>query len=142
MSKFGDYQTPSSESDWRKPLLRKTWLFIIIFLALGAVPLFIEAWPGCFVSVVAFATAIALMVFSFIIINVREEGNYKKNVKVNASNMLYVILACGFFWGIATSICWLTECEWWILLIVAWIGVGLLVFPIAVVEDLRENAKI
>lgn len=115
MSNYGNYQSSPSESNWRKPLLVRTWVFIMLFLALGAVPFFVETWPGCLVSVVLFATAVSLMVFSYFIINFREEGNYKANVKHNLRNTLNVILACGAFSSTAITICWPTNCTWWIL---------------------------
>ena len=124
---MSNYQSTNSKKDWRNPLLRKTWMAIIVVLILGVLPLIYKTWPGCLVSIIMLVSAISLGILTYHIINIREgdQPGFKQDLESNLKNILNLVLICTAFFFIGGLICLFTEdCKWWVWAIIVWLGVS------------------
>lgn len=113
----------SKEKDWTQMTLKKTAISIIVTMLLGVLMLFIQAWPGCCISLFLLTLAVILTIFSFLVINLdkrESDEEKKKQIQQNLSHCLNVIQLWGTFFfilGIVTMFI-----SWWAVLIVELIG--------------------
>ena len=128
----------NTNQDWRKILLRKIWIAIIITLILGVLPLLYNVWPGCLVSLIMLGEAISLAVLTYYVINLREGDNpdFKGGIKLNLNNILNLILVCGGFFYFAGLICLFIEnCQWWVWAIIVYLGAfGVPTLPLIILD--------
>ena len=125
LDKKTEMSMANSNKDWRKALLRKTWIAIIIILILGALPIIYKAWPGCLVFVITLGGAISLGILTYYTINLREgeHPGFKGSIESNLNNTLNLLFIWGITFYIGGIIClFIEDCKWWVWAIIVYLG--------------------
>lgn len=118
-------KSKATNKDWRKALLGKTWIAIIVTLLLGVLPIIYKAWPGCLVFVIMLGSAISLGILTYYVINLREGDHpgFRGSIKTNLNNTLFILLIWGFIFYIGGLLClFIEDCKWWVWAIIVYLG--------------------
>ena len=115
----------SKEKTWTQITLKKTIISIIVTMLLGVLMFFIQAWPGCCISLCMLTLSVILTIFSFLVINLdkrESDEEKKKQIQQNLTHGLNIILLWGAFFFILGVVCMFIS--WWAVLIVELIGMS------------------
>ena len=123
----GPMSKSKSKTSWYQGAIRKSIAFIIVTLLLGIGVLMYMPWPGCIISVSMLALAVALVVYSFRVIEVdlsdeSEVENEPRRTKL--SHLLNILLIWGGCFFVAGVVCLFIS--WWAVFLTEVVGIGLL----------------